>query len=222
MPFSPSHLVLRCLAVFAFCWIIARACIQSVVIDEADSYLFFAAGPWPGTTFFPSSGNHVLNTLLVRCITSAFGLSEITLRLPAIIGAAIYIWCSAGLSLLLTNRKLLQWLLFVCLVCNPFVLDYLVAARGYSIAMGFLMAAILILARAIMQEFLSTAPPPQSNGAVFARRFSSLSHSVQTSRSLLWMRRRSSYSLFGPRIVCREAGLDWPPHASCQGLLWPP
>ncbi len=38
---------------------------------------------------------------------------------------------------------LFQWATLVCLLFSPFVMDYLVAARGYSLALGFLMMALL-------------------------------------------------------------------------------
>ena len=37
----------------------------------------------------------------------------------------------------------LQLALFICLVYNPFIFDYLVAARGYGLALGLLMWAIV-------------------------------------------------------------------------------
>jgi hypothetical protein len=45
-----------------------------------------------------------------------------------------------------------QLALFIGLVCNPFVLDYLVAARGYSPAIGFLLAAIAFLGSVMLEE----------------------------------------------------------------------
>jgi uncharacterized membrane protein len=124
--------------VFAFLWVLARACVQSVTIDEADTYL---ASVWrPGPSHWdPSANNHVLNSLLMRLFTSIFGASAFTLRLPALIGAALYIGAVYFLALRISPRRLLQWALFVCLACSPFVMDYLVAARGYGLASAFLL-----------------------------------------------------------------------------------
>ncbi len=36
-----------------------------------------------------------------------------------------------------------QLTIFVCLVFNPFIFDYLVAARGYSLALAFLLWAMV-------------------------------------------------------------------------------
>jgi hypothetical protein len=144
---SPKHFPLLIgTAVFAFLWTVARACVQSVTIDEADTYLAFAgpAGPahWNG-----SANNHVLNTLLMRLVTSIFGVSAITLRVPALVGAALYIGAVYCLVRWMTPRRMLQWAVLACLTCSPFVMDYLVAARGYSMASAFLLWMIAIAGR---------------------------------------------------------------------------
>lgn len=142
-----SRLLLIGTAIFAGLWAVARACTQSVTIDEADTYLDWVARTSPGH-WEAASNNHVLNSLLMRLFTSLFGLSHLTLRAPALIGAAIYISAAYVFCRILTNDTVLQWLVFVCLVYNPFLFDYLVAARGYSLAMAFLMATLVIAAGA--------------------------------------------------------------------------
>jgi hypothetical protein len=146
------------MACFALVWVTARACLQSVTIDEADSYLFFAT-PEPdwAAYWYPSSGNHVLYNILSRLLTSLFGLSHLTLRGAAILGAAVYIASIYGLCLWITREHIVRWPLFVCLVYNPFVMDYLVAARGYSLALGFLTAALLVMARSSTNAAWSAA-----------------------------------------------------------------
>jgi hypothetical protein len=124
-------------------WAIARACVQSITIDEADTYLAFVRPP-EVFQWFPASNNHVLNSLLMRLFTSLFGASNLTVRMPALIGAALYISASYLLVRLIARGPLLRWILFVCLVYNPFVFDHLVAARGYGLAAGFLLWAIAI------------------------------------------------------------------------------
>lgn len=132
-------------------WVTARACLQSVTLDEADSYLGYVAPTWP-SHWYATSGNHVLNSILARLAVWLFGLSHVTLRAPSLLGAAIYITAALGFCLLLRDSLTLIWPLFVCLVYNPFVMDHLVAARGYSLALGFLMASISILSGEIVHE----------------------------------------------------------------------
>ncbi len=49
----------------------------------------------------------------------------------------------------MTARVVLQAPLFIALVYNPMILDYLVAARGYSLAAGFLLAALAVIASVV-------------------------------------------------------------------------
>ena len=140
-----SSLILPATAVFAFLWAVTRAWVQSITIDEADTYLMFVApsGPYH---WGASSNNHVLNSLLMRLFTSVFGVSHLSVRAPALLGAAIYIGAAYLICRKLTPLLRLQWPLFVCLVYNPFIFDYLVAARGYALALGFLMCMFAVAA----------------------------------------------------------------------------
>src|SRR4051812_26238357 len=91
--FYKEHFAALCLAALAVCLVVARACLQNITIDEATSYLLYGCA---GTVhfasqWFPASGNHVLNSLLMRLFTAMFGISELTVRMPAILGALVYI-----------------------------------------------------------------------------------------------------------------------------------
>src|SRR5690349_3614150 len=121
-------------AAFASLWVLARACVQSITIDEADTYLSYVAPQFP-TQWSPSANNQILNTLLMRLSTSLFGPSNLTLRLPALIGAAVFIVAVLSIVRSLSSELTLSWPLFVCMVYNPFIMDHLVVARGYSLAL---------------------------------------------------------------------------------------
>jgi hypothetical protein len=127
--------------VFAFVWSIVRARVQSMTLDEADTYFWFVAN---SEVFYPFPNNHVLNTVLMWITTHAFGLSSLTARMPALLGAGLYIVACYFLCRKITDRFSLQFPLFVCLIFNPFILDFMVAARGYSLANAFLLVAIAI------------------------------------------------------------------------------
>ena len=142
-------------AVFVMLFLIARASVQSITIDEAISYLDFAAPPDPAH-WSPAASNHVLNTALVRLFTSIFGLSPFSVRIPALIGGAFYIGLCLWLSRLLAPTRLFRLALFICLTYNPFVQDYLVAARGYSLALAFFTAELAILLRICIERQAST------------------------------------------------------------------
>ena len=116
---------------------------QSITLDEADTYFWFVAKPGVGI-FYPYANNHILNTLLIWLTTHAFGLSTITMRMPALLGALLYILTCYFLCRSITDRFSLQLPVFICLIYNPLILDFMVAARGYSLADAFLLAAIAI------------------------------------------------------------------------------
>jgi hypothetical protein len=126
---------------FAFGWVVVRARLQSITLDEADTYFWFVAN---SDVFYPFPNNHVLNTLLMWITTHAFGLSSLTARMPALLGAIVYIVACYFLCRSLSDRFSLQFPVFICLVFNPFILDFMVAARGYSLANAFLLVAIAL------------------------------------------------------------------------------
>jgi len=141
-------------ALAAFCalvWICHRAWVQSITLDEADTYLHWIA---PGTPshWVPHSNNHVLNSLLIRLFVWLFGLSPMTLRAPALMGGVFYIAASYYLCKLVARGGFLRWALFMSFVYNPFIMDYLVAARGYGLALGFLALAVFLFSRRVLRD----------------------------------------------------------------------
>jgi len=155
--------ILAATAGFAMFWAIARAAVQSITIDEADTYLVWVARPNP-SHWEAASNNHVLNSLLMRLTTGLFGATHLAVRAPALTGAAIYIAAAWALCRLAASTFTVQWSLFVALVYNPFVFDHLVAARGYALALGFLLAAIAVAAWADARDW----PRTQAAGAASA------------------------------------------------------
>jgi len=138
-----SRWILITCAVFALAWAIARAAVQSITIDEATSYNLFASRH---LYLAFNSNNHIINSTMMYAFTRVLGLSQFTARLPALIGAAFYISAAYRLCRLLGASLFVQVTVFVCLVFNPFIFDYLVAARGYGLALGFLMWELVYFA----------------------------------------------------------------------------
>ncbi len=127
--------------IFVYAIILFRAAHQAVTLDEADGFLNFATGNLD-MSFYPSSGNHVLHSLLARFSTQVFGVSQFTFRIPAMIGAALYLFAVASITRRIAPIK--QLLGFAILTLNPFILDYLVASRGYALALGLLALAVAL------------------------------------------------------------------------------
>lgn len=131
------------LAISVFALTVYRAYLQSITMDEADSYFLWAKS-FANVEVFHSN-NHILNSLLMWISTRVFGVSHLSVRAPALLGAALFICVSYVLCRRLTQNFFLQIALFLCLTCNPIILDFLVVARGYSLANAFLLAAVAIL-----------------------------------------------------------------------------
>jgi hypothetical protein len=146
---SRFRLVLGSAALCAMAWAITRAVVQSITIDEAVTYNTFV---YTGLYLWYAANNHILNSVLMYGFTKWFGLSQFTARLPALIGAALYIGAVYRLCRLLGASLFVQLTLCVCLVFNPFIFDHLVAARGYGLALGFLMWAIVYSAEAHVRK----------------------------------------------------------------------
>ncbi|MCU1334583.1 MAG: hypothetical protein JWO19_164 [Bryobacterales bacterium] len=144
-----SRWILGAVAVFAMAWAVTRAAVQSITIDESVTYNVFV---FQRIYLQYAANNHILNSTLMYGFTKWLGLSQFTARLPALIGAGLYIAAAYRLCRLLGVSLFVQLTVFVCLVFNPFIFDYLVAARGYGLALGFLMWAIVYSAESHMQE----------------------------------------------------------------------
>lgn len=122
---------------------IVRACHQSVTYDEATTYNYFvASGPIRIWLSF-GSANHTFHSLLVWMSTRILGLSHISLRLPALMGGALYLIVCERLCRIVSKDLIGYCLALLSLTVSPFILDYIIVARGYSLALGFLMAALL-------------------------------------------------------------------------------
>jgi hypothetical protein len=139
-------------ASFALIWIFHRAFVQSLTMDEVTTLDYWVAPDAP-THWEPHSNNHVLNSTLMRLSVLLFGRSEMALRAPALLGAVIYVISIYRLCMLLASGLTFRWALFVCFIYNPFIMDYLVAARGYGLALGFLSLAIYQLAKTLLQDW---------------------------------------------------------------------
>jgi 4-amino-4-deoxy-L-arabinose transferase-like glycosyltransferase len=124
-----------------------RAATSSFTHDESLSFAIFTWAPDLGST----ANNHLLNTWLMRLCSSLFGNSELSLRSPNIVAHAIYL-VSTLLLLKRLEQPLIQVVGFVLLALNPFVLDFFSLARGYGLALAFLMASLYLLARAHEEE----------------------------------------------------------------------
>lgn len=130
-------LILALLAVNVY-----RAATQSITIDEAFTFNHFVAAPAADAVRFYDANNHPLNTLLIALSTAAFGASELTVRLPSLAGGALFLFAAWRLGGCAFGGSWLTFLAVATAGLNPFVLDYLSAARGYGMALGWMLLAL--------------------------------------------------------------------------------
>ena len=149
MSTASERSILIALAALAMAGVVARAHMQAITIDEAVSYRNFVHPAEPAF-WTAHANNHLLHSMLAWTFARILNPSHLAVRSAALVGAAIYITASCFLSTLIAQRFPLRVFLFICLVFNPLILDFLVAARGYGLASGFLLSAICFVAPALM------------------------------------------------------------------------
>jgi hypothetical protein len=133
---------------FAFGLAVYRAKVQTISHDEALTYEWFLdQGVSHVLNYNPA--NHVLQTLLAKPIVKIFGLSEFTLRVPSLIGAAIYLVATFALCRRLFGDGIGLLLSVAMLSLNPLVMDFMVAARGYGLGLAGLSAAMYTFVRLV-------------------------------------------------------------------------
>ncbi len=141
------------LIVFLFATNLYRAATQSITSDEAHMFQLYVDPPLESMFRGYDAANHVLYTLLARWSVRWFGLSELTLRLPSLLGGLIYLAGVFQASRYAFGRGWLFLLSTALLSLNPFVLDYLSAARGYGLALALFVWGFYLLLRYLNEDY---------------------------------------------------------------------
>lgn len=124
---------------------ILRAFKLSFVHDESYTYLYSAHNSFmeiiSNRTVLTSPNNHILNTLLMKLFELLFGSSEIALRLQSILAHILYLTIT---YLLLKPLKSDITIVFgfILLNVNPYLLEFFSLARGYALALSFILLSI--------------------------------------------------------------------------------
>lgn len=129
-----------------FAYDVYRASHIAITTDEAFTYLDFVRTPLHESMKRYDANHHVLHSLVCKLVTSVAGVNEFKLRIPALAGAALYLYFVFRLCRGLFGAS---WLMLACslwLAAHPLPLDFQSLARGYSLALGFLLGAITLWA----------------------------------------------------------------------------
>jgi len=137
------------LAGLLFGYVATRAALIPITWDEVYNYLEFTRKG----TLLPfghframAANNHWLNTWLTWLTTSALGVAELTLRIPALVAYGLYLYHTARLSTVLSS-PLQRASAFVVLNGNPYMLDFFSLSRGYGLAYGLMAGSLWHLYR---------------------------------------------------------------------------
>jgi hypothetical protein len=120
---------------------IYRAATQSIAHDEAITYHMFAAAPWSYVFNTYNANHHVLHTILCKISIGILGLSPFAMRVPSLLGGLLYLWLIFRICERLFGGGWYLPLSVSVLALNPYVLDFLSAARGYGMALAFFFLA---------------------------------------------------------------------------------
>ncbi len=152
-------------ALLAFVWAVCRAALLSITFDEATTYNEFVR---PGLIGRYSTNNHVLNSWLMKATTSLLGSSELSIRVPALLGAALYLVAIWGLATMVLPRWWERLAVVTLLSWNPLLLDFFSLARGYSLALGFLAMALLLLCDELRRDRSDGSTAPKVRNLILA------------------------------------------------------
>lgn len=130
-----------------------RAATQSLTCDEAYSYEKYIDAPLSSafTSSVFSANDHVLFTFLTRLAAGVFGHSELAIRLVSLLGGLGYLILAYLLARRLFQRPWMMLLAVAALTLNPFIVDYLSAARGYGLALGLFIGALYVVIGALVK-----------------------------------------------------------------------
>ena len=124
---------------------LVRAMTLPVTLGEAWNYDRFVSPPWREAFERFDLNNHVLNTLLVRISTARFHLTELSLRLPSLLGGLLYLWVAYRLATRRFASGAASLAVLGLLTLNPMVLDGMSEARGYGMGLALLLWAMELM-----------------------------------------------------------------------------
>ena len=126
-------------------YVVFKASHTSFTHDESYTYTHYVHQSFMDIISYktPYTNNHILNTLLTKYSEVVFGNSEISLRLPNILGFIIY----SIFSILLLRKFVPQLVLpgYLLITLNPHLLDFFALSRGYGLSFAFLVMSVYYL-----------------------------------------------------------------------------
>ncbi len=123
-----------------------RAWSSAITTDEAFTANAFVAPPWLDLLTSYDANHHILHSFLCKLSVTAFGWNELALRLPSLLGGFVWLYLAYRLAKRLFGDSPLHLVLCGWLAFHPSLLDWFSLARGYGLALTFMLAAVYELA----------------------------------------------------------------------------
>lgn len=155
---SPAVMTARVFLIALWCVCLYRAATQSFVHDEAFTWELYLQQPLSYIFNFFSANHHFLNTILMRLSMAVFGMSELSLRLPTLAAAALFFWAIYKLAHAVFGSGFTMLVAVAAVTLNPLTLDFMVAARGYGLALALWTLSLATMTEILMSSRLQTAP----------------------------------------------------------------
>lgn len=118
-----------------------RAATQSVTHDEALTYELFVGAPWSIVFNSFDANHHVLHTIICKVFVDLMGVSTLSLRMASLLGGLLYFFVIFRICERLLGASWYMLLGIALLTLNPYMLDFLSAARGYGMAVALFLLA---------------------------------------------------------------------------------
>ncbi|MFZ1688365.1 MAG: hypothetical protein WAU70_13130, partial [Flavobacteriales bacterium] len=133
-------IALGVVALLLLAYTTVRACTVSFTWDESYTFMHHVRkGVFYQDAFDKMGGNHhLLNVWLMWLSMKLFGVGELALRLPNLVAHVCYLYATSRIALK-AERTWLVVAVFLLMNVHPYLLDFFSLARGYGLAMGWMM-----------------------------------------------------------------------------------
>ncbi len=132
-----------------FLVLLYRAATLSFSADEGFSYTLYVGSDVFSLVRNYDANLHIIHTFLTWASVRLFGLSELTMRLPSLLGCAIYFTAVFQFGRHFFPKSPWRLIATCILTLNPLVLDHMVVSRGYGLALAFYAWAFYVAIRAV-------------------------------------------------------------------------
>ncbi|MEO5675807.1 MAG: glycosyltransferase family 39 protein [Chitinophagales bacterium] len=130
--------------------IIIKAICVPITHDEYSAALYYPTFSFWQIMKYPDvwPSNHILNSIFIKLSIFLFGITPFTVRMPNVISFLLYaavVWNFANRYF--QSPTVLYYAVFICFLCNPYLIDFFGLARGYGMSNAFMITSIFFCLR---------------------------------------------------------------------------